>query len=140
MKYLTLLCAWLLASGAAAQNSLTHGDFEVHYNAIASTTLAPNIARQYAITRSANRALLNVAVQRDGHSVAAEVSGSATNLTGQRQELALREVREGEAIYYLAEPRTAEHETLDFDLNVTPAGSREAIRVKFRQEFFPALR
>ena len=139
MKRLALaLC--LFAGGAAAQNSLTRGDIEVHYNAVPTTVLAPEVARQYAITRSANRALLNIAVLRAGRAVAAKVSGAATNLSGQRQELALREVREGEAIYYLAEPRVADRETLDFDLSVLPEGSPEAIPVKFRQEFFPPAR
>jgi len=139
VKRLALLLS-LLASAAAAQTSLTRGDYEVHYSAVPSVTLAPEVARQYAITRSANRALLNIAVLHQGRSVAARVSGSATNLSGQRQDLAPREVREGDAIYYLAEPRVAAQETLDFDLQVLPAGSSAAIPVRFGQEFFPALR
>ena len=131
--------AWLLiaiAGMAHAESSITRGDVVVHYNAVPSVTLSPQVARQYAITRSANRALVNIAVLKQDVAVAAKVSGSATNLTGQRQELAVREVREGEAIYYLAEPRIADRETLDFDVLVTPADSSEAIVVKFRQEFF----
>ena len=130
---------WLflaIAGMAHAENSITRGDVVVHYNAVPSVTLAPQVARQYAITRSANRALVNIAVLKQDVAVAAKVSGSATNLTGQRQELAVREVREGDALYYLAEPRIADRETLDFDLLVTPAGSNDAIVVKFRQEFF----
>jgi hypothetical protein len=122
---------------AQAQGSLVRGDYEVHYSAVPSVSVPAEVARQYAITRSANRALLNIAVLKAGTNVKAVVTGAATNLTGQRQDLAVREVREGEAIYYLAEPRTADRETLDFDLSVTPDGTQEAIVVKFRQEFFP---
>lgn len=135
MKLLALALLFL-ASGASAQNSLTRGDYVVHYNAIPSTTIAPEVARQYAITRSANRALLNVAVLRQGRPVAAKLTGSATNLAGQRQDLAVREVREGEAIYYLAEPRVGDHETLAFEIDVLPEGAQEPIVIRFRQEFF----
>jgi len=139
VKPIALMLA-LLAAPAWAQSPLARDGYEVHYSAIPSTSLAPEVARQYAITRSDNRALLNIAVRRDGRALAAAVTGSATNLTGQRQALAVRQVREGDAIYYLAEPRVAARETLDFDLSVVPEGSSASIPVKFRQEFFPAQR
>ena len=40
------------------------GDLHVYYNALPSTELTPEVARQYGITRSANRALVNVALRR----------------------------------------------------------------------------
>ena len=132
--------AWLVlfvAGAAQAQGSLSHAGYDVHYSAVPSVSIPAQVARQYAITRSANRALLNIAVLRGGTPLKATVTGAATNLSGQRQELAVREVREGDAIYYLAEPRTADRETLDFDLSVTPEGATAPIAVKFRQEFFP---
>ena len=134
-----------LSCPAAAQTAIERGDFTVHYSAIPSTTLAPEVARQYAITRSAGRALLNLAVLKraaDGEprAVTARISGAATNPNGQRQTLALREVREGDAIYYLAEPRIAARDTLDFELAVVPEGASSAIEVRFRQEFFPETR
>lgn len=136
--------AWLLLSACAAaahaESFATHGEYTVHYNALPSTQIAPEVARQYAITRSANRALLNVAVRRGEAAVAARITGAATNLAGQRQELALREVREGEAIYYLAEPRTANQDTLAFELAVVPDGTTAPIVIRFRQEFFPPVR
>ena len=136
--------AWLLLASAGALHaqgsSLSHGGYEVHYSAVPSISIPAQVASQYAITRSANRALLNIAVLREGVAVQATVTGAATNLAGQRQDLAVREVREGDAIYYLAEPRTADRETLDFDMSVTPAGAAAPIAVKFRQEFFPPLR
>lgn len=127
----------LLAGAAQAENSIERGDYVVHYNALPSTSISPEVARQYAITRSANRALLNIAVLRRGKPVTAKLTGSATNLAGQRQELAVREVREGEAIYYLAEPGVANQDTLAFQIDVLPEGAQQPIPVVFRQEFFP---
>lgn len=149
MRISALTLTWLLtsigslvAADAAAQNTVERGEITVHFNAIPSVSLSPEVARQYAITRSANRALLNVSVQqRQQHDVSlalsARVSGTATNLAGQRQTLALREVREGNAIYYLAEPRIAAGETLSFELSVTPQGEADPIQVRFQQPFFP---
>ena len=138
---------WLLAlaaAPAAAQSVAGPDGVTVHYAALPTLELRPEIARSYSITRSAARGLLNIAVrqaQADGSSraLSATIVGAATNLAGQRQELRLREVREGEAIYYLAEPRIAAGETLDFSLSVLPEGARAPIQVRFRQEFFAPL-
>jgi hypothetical protein len=135
----------ILSFAATGQTAIERGDIAVHYSAIPSTTLAPEVARQYAITRSAGRALLNIAVLKRGadaepRAITARISGAATNPNGQRQTLALREVREGDAIYYLAEPRIAARDTLDFELSVIPDGATAPIEVRFRQEFFPASR
>lgn len=122
-------------AGWASADSLERNGVEVHYSAVPSVSLAPQVAKQYAITCSFNRALLNIAVLRPGVAVKAVVTDSVTNFTGQRQDLAVREVREREAIYYLSEPRIADRQTLDFALPVTPEGGA-SIDVTFRQDFF----
>lgn len=140
-------CLWLLtglASPVFAQSIAGPEGITVHYAALPTLDLRPEIARSYSITRSAARGLLNVAVrqaQADGSSRAlrATIEGAATNLAGQRQALRLREVVEGEAIYYLAEPRIAAGETLDFSLSVLPEGAATPIQLRFRQEFFAPL-
>ena len=121
-------------------NMIEVGDIRVHYNALPTRLLTPEVARQYGITRSANRALLNVSVLKSengsSHGTPATVKASATNLNGQRQELRVMEVREADAVYYLAEARFQDRETLAFDLEVTPQGSTETIRARFQQQFF----
>lgn len=135
------LCSLVLALPAAAQNSVRAGDLVVHYNAVPTTSLTPDIARQYGITRSANRALVNVSIRRGppgaDEAVPAQVSVAVTNLNGQRSDLRVREVREGEAIYYLAEARIQGKETLDFEVEVTAEGATAPLQARFRQEFFP---
>src|SRR5688500_5810068 len=95
------------AAPAAARNSLREGEFVLHWSAVPTTMLAPEVAKQAGVTRSANRALVNIAVRRgdDGAdvAVAAKVTIAATNLAGQRELLDVHEHREGDAIYYLAE-------------------------------------
>jgi len=137
-----LLAAMLLPQPAAAQNQnmVQSGDITVHYNALPTRSLSADVAHQYGITRSASRALLNVAVRRGAAgtdtAIPATVTAAATNLNGQRQDLALREVREGEAIYYLAEVRVADKETLTFDIEVKTDGVAAPLRATFQQQFF----
>ena len=125
---------------AHAQHMQQAGDHVIHYNALPSEQLSPEVARQYGITRSGSRALLNVAVLHavDGtqQPSAAEVLASATNSSGQRQTLRMREVREGSAIYYLAEPRISGDDTLTFELSVLPAGAASPTEVRYVQQFF----
>lgn len=139
MLRFALITALALAMPAAA-NLLRSGDLRVHYSAVPTTSLAPEVARQYGITRSANRVLLNVAVRRGepgaDEAVAAKVQASATNLAGQRLELRMREVRDGEALYYLGEARVTGQDTLRFDITVGVDG-QAPMHVDFSQEFFP---
>lgn len=119
--------------------SQTAGEFTVHYSAIPTLDLDPTVARNTAITRSANRALLNIAIRRkqgEGDvAVEAQITGTASNDAGQMQILALRKVSEGDAIYYLAEPRLAPGDTLRFEIDVLPAGATRPIAVRFAREF-----
>lgn len=135
---LVLLLAW--CAPALAQ-SVSSGDITVHYSAVPTTMLSPDVARQYGITRSAQRALVNIAVRRgkpgSDTAVPSQVTVTVTNLSGQRQALQMREVKEGEAIYYLGETRVSCQETLDFEIEVRVAGRDQPIRAAFRQEFFP---
>lgn len=135
-----LLALALLAPLVAAAQSVSSGDITVHYSAIPTTRLAPEVARQYGITRSSSRALVNIAVRQGkpgaDKALPSKVSAWVTNLNGQRQALSLREVRDGEAVYYLGETRINGHETLAFEIDVLPPGAKEPIRAVFRQEFF----
>jgi hypothetical protein len=136
-----LLCTAFAASPVAAENSVRAGEFVLHWSAVPTDTLTPEVARDAQVTRSANRALVNIAVRRGpvgGPDVAApaKVSVAATNLAGQRMVVRMREHREGDAIYYLGEARFSGQDTLTFEVEAVPAGGRP-IRTSFRQEFFP---
>lgn len=135
------LFAFAAVFAAQAEQSISAGDYAVHYSAVSAASITPEVARQYGITRSASRGLLNIAVRRkqaDGQTqaVAATVTAAATNLAGQRQQLQMREVREGEAIYYLGEPRVEEAASLNFEIEVQPSGSAQPISLRFSQDFF----
>ncbi len=123
------------------ENFEDFGDYVVHFNAQSTSVLPPEVARAYGIQRSSNRAMLNVSVIRKvpgstGQATAADVDVDASNLTGQLKDLTLREVTEGEAIYYIGELPVTNRETLIFDISVRPEGVDEPFRVRFRQQFY----
>ncbi len=138
----TLIGLLLILSGTAnAENSQDFGDYVVHFNALNTNYLPPAVTREYNLKRSKNRGMINVAVLRKvmgtaGKPVAAKITASATNLTGQKRDIALREVREGNAIYYIGDFPIAHEETLRFKLHVKPGDNGEANEVKFTHQFF----
>ncbi len=117
------------------------GNYEVHFNALRTDELTPEIARAYGIQRSANRVMLNVTVLRKEaeHAprkpVEATVAVDAYNLNGQLKDLQMRRVSEGEAIYSIGEVTIAGTEILVFDINVTPQGESAPFNVKLKREF-----
>ena len=116
------------------------GSYEVHYNAVRTDALSPDVARNYGIQRSTNRVMLNVTVLRKEAGapkkpVEAEVKVAARNLNEQLKDLELRRVLEGEAIYYIGEVSISGTEILVFDITVTPEGTTTPLSVKFTREF-----
>ncbi len=137
---LTLLLT-ITPFAAYAEQSQAFGDYVIHYNAFATSELTPTIAKVYGITRSKNRALLNVTVLKKmlgttGQPVTATVKATATNMNRQMQTLDPREVNESNAIYYLAEINVSDQETMDFSIDVTPTGDSHTAHIEFQQQFF----
>lgn len=125
------------AQPAAASNA-DIGDHIVHFSAQSTDQLPPDVARAYNIVRSKNRAMLNVSVlqESDKTAVPAEVSVKTVNLTGQLKNVTMRQINEGDAIYYIGEVAIANRETLVFDISVRPEGSGKSSEVRFKREFF----
>ena len=138
----------LFTMPATAEQSQRFDGYTVHYNTMNTEMLNAEVARGYKITRSKNRALLNISVLQDGepsssvktkgtfHPVKAEVTATATNLSSQMREIKIRELEDAGAIYYIGEIPVRNEETLDFDVQVQPAGSEETYTLKFSQQFF----
>jgi hypothetical protein len=127
---------------AVAQQAEQFGDYMIHYNAINSSMLTPDVARAYGIRRSDSRALINISVLKDTGdkspvAVKAKVTASGRNLTGQTRTVEMREIDEADgAIYYLGELSVRNMETFDFTVLVTPEGNGTPYEVKFRQQFY----
>lgn len=122
----------------AEASSVSAGGHTVHFSAQSTDQLPPEVARQYNIVRSKNRAMLNVSVIRDADAtpVTAGVGVKTVNLTGQLKNVNMRKIQEQEAIYYIGEIPVANSETLVFDVSVTPEGKDDPIEVRFMRQFF----
>jgi hypothetical protein len=139
--WLAVLTLGLGVPRAHADNSKDFGDYVIHYNSLATDVLTPEVAREYHITRSQNNGMVNITVLKKvlgspGKPVHARVEVTATNLNGQMKKVHMREVREGNAIYYLGEFGVANEETIKFDVRVQPQGSMNSFQVEFSQDFY----
>jgi len=137
---LALLCqlglAALLLAPTAQAESQTFGDYTVHYIAVNSTFISPEIAAQYDIERNRRGAFLNIAVLKnnaDGSTtpVTATVSGGKQNLLQQSGDITFQEVREGAAIYYLGQFSFSNAELLRFVVEVQPEQKGAAHRIEW---------
>ena len=131
-----LLMSLCLSLPALAEQKQSYGDLDVHYSAFNSGFLQPEIAAATGLVRSKSLGVVNVAVLKAGTASSAKVSGTVKNLLGQSTALSFKEVKEGKAIYYLAQFPFEQRETLRFTLNVTAADGVPH-SFDFNQEFFP---
>ena len=133
--------ALLHSTSSEAQQSQDFGDYVVHYNALNSNMIPPQVAQAYGIQRSSSRALLNITVLKKvmdmpGSPVSAEITAGGTNLTGQHRKIEMREIRESGAIYYIGEFPVHNLETYRFHVQVEIEGEEEPLVVIFKQQFF----
>ncbi len=122
-------------------NSRDFGDYVLHFNALTTDGITAEVARQYGIRRSSNRALLNVSIVKKQEAgadrpVAGSVTARVVNLTGQLKNLELRQIVDGDAVYYIGEVPVANGETLIFDISATPINESSRFDARFQQQFF----
>jgi hypothetical protein len=136
IKTLVLVAA-LTSLPAVAQQAMQFDDYTIHYNALSSSLITPEVAKAYGIHRSDSRALINISVLKKSGAATADVTATGRNLTGQTRKVEMREVNEGDgAIYYIGELSVRNMETFDFTVLVTPEGNDKPYTVKFRQQFY----
>lgn len=135
----------LLASIAAHAQSVPEvvtdqifGDYRVVFSAFNSSFVQPDVAAQYNITRGRNRGLVNVALVEGERTTgrAAVVEGTVTDLMSRRRTLEFFEVREGDAVYYLAPFTFSQEDPLTFNINVRAEQGGAAMPVTFRRTFY----
>lgn len=141
MKALLLALGLGIASlSAQAEIAQKFGPLEIHYNAISTEDLLPEVARAYKIERSKTRGLVTLSVLKKNAvgaltPVPAKISMYVTNLNQQLANIDLREIREGTAIYYLGDFRFSPPDTLKFKATVETAGEPRR-ELTFEQKFF----
>lgn len=135
---LTVINMLTFSSSALAEQSKLIGPWEVHYNAFNSTLLRPEMAQQYQLSRSETLATLNISVldatTAGKPAQQVNLSGYVMNPLSQQQRLEFREVVEGDAVYYLAQTRFSNLETLRFFITIKQGEQTHELR--FHKEFW----
>lgn len=135
-----LLCTLFISGVASAEQKKVFGEYEIHYSVLNSTFLTADVAKSYGITRGKNRAIVNIAVRKkleDGGTRAqrARVSGTSFDLIHQ-EPLEFHEVDERDAIYYIAELRFDDRETVDFRIEVQADPNRGPFKLNFNKTLY----
>ncbi|MFP5418112.1 MAG: DUF4426 domain-containing protein [Gammaproteobacteria bacterium] len=139
-RLFAMVCLSSVAAVSHAEISQEFGSIKVHYNALTTDQLLPEVARAYKIERSKTRGMVTMSIlkqNRIGAStpVPAKLTVYATNLNQQLSNIAMREVKEGNAIYYLGEFRVNPPDTLKFTTSIDVAGDPRREMV-FKQTFY----
>ncbi|MCT7653917.1 DUF4426 domain-containing protein [Oceanimonas sp. NS1] len=88
------------------------------------------------IERSRYNGLLNIAVlDADGKPVQVSLSGQGKNLLGNVRRLEFQTIREGEALYYIAQYPYRNEDNVLFTIDIQ--GARQGGELSFRHTFIP---
>jgi hypothetical protein len=137
MQRLALMLLTLcLALPVMAEQKKTFDQLDVHYSAFNSGFLQPQVAAAVGLVRSKSQGVVNVALLQAGKASSGTVTGEVKNLLGQTTALTFKQVKEGTAIYYLAQFPFEQQEMLRFTLNVKGSDGVPH-SFDFNQEFFP---
>lgn len=134
-----LMLCLLMAVPSYAQQSEMFGDYELFYSVVNTTFLEPSVAATYNIKRGKKTAIVNLAV-RQQQAVGSEprpmlLQGKTWDLM-QQQTLEFQEIREGEAIYYIAQFGFINEEWRFFEIDFRPEGATETYTFKFKHQLY----
>jgi hypothetical protein len=119
-----------------AEQKRVLGSWDVHYIALNTTFLTPQVAKQNGIVRSKFNGLINISVldRQDKTAQSVVLTGEAKNLIGVIKKLTFKQVKEGKAIYYLAVLPFSDREQYRISININDG--IEQRNLKFQHKFY----
>lgn len=116
-------------------------EYIIYYNAFNSSFLQPEVAKNYKIPRTGTTGVLNVSIHKANDenrpdAISANVQGRARNQISQYEDLAFREIKEGNAIYYLADFQFRPQEEIDLKFTIRIPGRSEPIEIELDKKFY----
>jgi hypothetical protein len=125
---------------AQAEAVVRVGEATVRATAMQTSMLSPEVATRYGISRDDRTVMLLVGVRQgsDAQETAlpATITATATNLSGQKQQIVLRELRSGDLLDYIGTVETSLPDTLRFDVEIVREGAMHST-MQFSREFYP---
>ena len=141
VKFLCMTFVFLMILGAnfASAQFVKSGDIRVYANAMVSSQLNAEIARQYGISRSASRVLLHVVVRKGipgkDKTLPASITAIAIRKNGARTDITMQLTKDNSDVYYLGELNINGNESINFEI-ITVIKKQKPMRITFFQEFF----
>lgn len=131
-----LLLSLFVTPSLFAEQKKQLGDWDIHYIAFNSTFLTPEVAKATNLNRNKNNAIINISVLDSNSQQAQQVhiGGIARNLMGQQQDLVFREIKDGDAIYYIAVMPFRNEQQFTFSLEIRQGVKRQ--QLNFSQKLY----
>jgi hypothetical protein len=122
-----LLGLILTVCSARADEIAKLGDLELHCVAVPTTELTPEAAKAYNVEANPGRGLLTITLMKrlrpgEAKSVAGQVYAGAINQGNYLSTIPIREIRDGNEVYYLGEYRVNAPDTMRFLINANVLG------------------
>ncbi len=133
-----LLGVVLSVSSAQAVEISKVGDLELHCVAVPTTELTPEAAKAYNVEPSPGRGLLTITLMKrlrpgEAKSVPGQVYAGAINQRNFLSSIPIREIRDGNEVYYLGEYRVNAPDTMRFLINANVLG--KMMKAEFTRVF-----
>lgn len=127
-----------LAGAAIADGTVRVGDLEMHCVAVPTLELTPEAAKNFNVEPAPGRGLLTVTVMKKSNpgraeTLPAQVYAGAVNQNNYPFSIPIREVREGNSVYYLGEFRLNAPDTMRFLVNANVLG--KPLKTEFARSF-----
>lgn len=143
MKHLVSAIIFITLWGqiAAAEQKVSQGKYDLHFNTFPSTFLDIKVANTHQIKRSKTRGIISITLmnnmQEPATAVEADLNIKTTNLLGQSQQLDIKTIKENDGgVYYLATFKINHEENLNFDVAAKPVNTKTNIRHQFSRIFY----
>lgn len=134
--HVSLVLVSLFSAHTLAEQKVSLADWDVHYIALNTTFLTPEVAKQYGIVRSKFNGLINISVldKTTQEPQSLLLSGEAKNLLGTVKKLSFKKVTEGKAIYYLATLPFSDQEQYRISVLINDGTQQKTF--KFQHKFY----
>ena len=138
LRHFFLVFSIFFTTATMAAESLDFGDYTVDHTTFPSTLIDAEIAKTYGIKRSKYETLLNVFVSKKGTQGGVEVNitGTATNLLGQQQNLRFLKIKEENTVYYIAPVRVTGEDLMKFKITCTLLDDSEQFDLGFSKTLY----
>lgn len=126
---------------AQVETETRAGDYLIYHTVFNSSFISPEIAEIYQLTRGSDKAIANVAVTEAdaggmSRGLPAQITGVARNLMQQEISLEFIEVKEQDAVYYIAPFEFDDQEIMHFYIDVVLPGESRARKIEITKKLY----